>query len=384
MKLTMKALFLPVALGLFSATAFAVSPYGNTSQKGSLLIFPLIDITDGRDTLIRIANDHNRSVTIKCYYQATDPANYRIKYRNDFSFDLTKTQPAHWWASTGRSTGAARTGFIVRPFGILTQAGPAAADGTVQAKSVQRGELKCWAMSDDLQTPILHNHLIGTAAVFDPWSGQAFEYNASSFQALPLDSTPGTPVGQVNIADRYGKLILNGTPGNYDQMSRMVVGNFTPVGKDFEGIGTHWTKIYLTGGKQALGQGNPAVVTKYAFTFYNQDETQYTGEHVCGDSWLEKRLGDFFSASYSALNTDSAYFRIESIADTRICGDDAEAVGILGVQVHGIAKTGLPVDGGTAPVSEDIFVHATPLHGRGSISGEIGFDIDADPNEVKR
>ncbi len=379
-----KLLCLAAVLGLVSASAFAVSPYGNTSQKGSLLIFPLIDVTDGRDTLIRITNDFTRAVTLKCYYQATDSSDYRVKYRNDFTFDLTRTQPAHWWARTGRSAGYARSGFTLRPFANLTYAGPAGIDGTVSVKKIERGELKCWAMSEDLQTPISHNHLTGTATVFDFQTGQAFEYNSSSFQALPLDGAPGTPVGTVNAAERSAKLGLNGLPGNYDFVPRMTIGNFTPVGKDFDGIGTHWVKLYLSGGRQDLAQGAPAVVTKYAFTFFNQDESQYTGEHVCGDSWIDIWLGDFYSATYSALKTDSAFYRVESIADKIICGDDAEAVGMVGVQVQGVTKLGLPVEGSTTPESEDVLVRAVPTHGRGSIAGEIAFDLDADPAEVKR
>jgi hypothetical protein len=163
----------------------------------------------------------------------------------------------------------------------------------------------------------------------------------------------------------------------------MAIGNFTPVGNVLDGIGTHWTKLYLSGGRQDLRQGRGAVVTKYAFTFWNQDESQYSGEHVCGDSWIDKWLGDFYSATDSALKTDSAYYRVESIGDKYVCGDDAEAVGMLGVQVHGVARLGPPVEGSTTPVSEDILVHGAPIQGRGSIAGEISFDLDADPSEVK-
>ncbi len=138
MNLNKKALGVAVAVALLSTSAFAVSPYGNTNQKGSLLVFPLIDISDGKDTLIRITNDYSSDVDIKCYYQSTDRGNYKVKYRADLSFNLTKFQPGHWWASTGRSSGYADKGFNVRRFGDMPSNGAADKDGYV-ARRLSRG-----------------------------------------------------------------------------------------------------------------------------------------------------------------------------------------------------------------------------------------------------
>jgi hypothetical protein len=81
---------------LCSAPAFAAQNVANTSQKGSLLIFPLINIDqeDGADTLIEISNDQNRTVHVECEYinQAKD--------RVDFDFDLTKKATASWDVAT--------------------------------------------------------------------------------------------------------------------------------------------------------------------------------------------------------------------------------------------------------------------------------------------
>jgi hypothetical protein len=375
MNLNKRALGVAAAVAVMSGSAFAVSPYGNTNQKGSLLIFPLIDITGTRDTLIRITNDYSRSVSLKCFYQTTDPSNYRKKYRNDFTFDLTKTQPGHWWARSGSSTGDTNLPQRVRAFSPLTAAGPAGADGTVGYIKANRGELKCWAVDEERGTQVSHNHLVGSATVLDDESGQAFEYNAFSFQALPINGIPGTPVSTP------GRLVLNGTVGNYDQVPKAALGNFTPVSGAFNGTNAgsialgNWAYVFLAGGKQDLRQGGPAVVTKYTFTFWNQDESGYTGEHVCADSWLERSLGDFHSATYSLLRTDSAYYRIESVGDKRICGDDAEAVGMMGVQVQGVTRFDPVAEGGSAQVyGRDVFVRGAPLHGRGSTSGLITYD----------
>ncbi len=40
--------------------ASAAQNVGNASQKGSVLIFPKIDVTQGRDTIIQISNDFSR------------------------------------------------------------------------------------------------------------------------------------------------------------------------------------------------------------------------------------------------------------------------------------------------------------------------------------
>ena len=396
MNLNKKALGVAVAVALLSTSAFAVSPYGNTNQKSSLLIFPLIDISKGRDTLIRITNDFSSSVSVKCYYQATDDAKIRIKYRADFSFQLTKTHPAHWWASTGQSTGNATIGAInVREFGNMPSNGAAGDNGEVPVGKPEIGEMKCWAVNNGISAPINFNHLIGSATVFDREEGTATEYNAWGFQALPLNDTVRTQVGTVTDTDNGTEvqMKLNGALKQYDKVPNSNLGQFTPVGKRTKDKNNpfaadkddaeDWTILYLASGTQDFRQGGPAIITKYAFTFYNQDETGYTGEHVCADSWLEKYLKDFWSASYDALGTDSAYYRVESNADKGICGKDAVKVGMVGVQVHGtFGKSGRDV-AELKDKQRDLFVRAVPTHGKGATDGAIFWDSGADDNEVK-
>ncbi|MBK7590765.1 MAG: hypothetical protein IPI27_05370 [Betaproteobacteria bacterium] len=42
---------------MLGTSAFAMTPMGNVSNKGSLLIYPRIDVEDGNDTLITLTND---------------------------------------------------------------------------------------------------------------------------------------------------------------------------------------------------------------------------------------------------------------------------------------------------------------------------------------
>src|SRR2546430_995895 len=107
-----------VAVGMLSTSAFALTVFGNNSQKGSLLIFPRVQVTPadfvegpaaadgpaaGVDTLITLTNDSALAVRLKCYYATSDrvptpnsdPASAlrRLKHFEDFTIDLTHNQP---------------------------------------------------------------------------------------------------------------------------------------------------------------------------------------------------------------------------------------------------------------------------------------------------
>jgi hypothetical protein len=395
MNLNKNALGVAVAVALLSTSAFAVSPYGNTNQKSSLLIFPLIDISRGKDTLIRITNDHGAYVAIKCYYQATDGKDITIQYRADLSFTLTNTHPAHWWASTGLSTGNAIIGAInTRQFGNMPSNLPAGPDGKVPRGDPEVGEMKCWAVNDAIDEPINFNHLIGSATVFDHDQGTAAEYNAWGFQARPINAKPGNPVGTVDDTGSVRKItmLLNGASLQYDNVPKSNLGQFTPVGprkdKDHysaadKGEAHDWTILYLAAGTQDFRQGAAAIITKYAFTFYNQDESRVGGDHVCAASWLEQDLAKLNGATYDLLGTDSAYYRVESYGDKAVCGSAAQVVGMVGVQVHGTfgkADRDLAIQDARP---HNIFVRAAPTHGKGSAAGAIHWDTSSGGSDTK-
>jgi hypothetical protein len=107
-----------VAVGMLSPSAFALTASGNNSQKGSLLIFPRIEIGDGVDTLITITNDSSLPVLVKCFYATSDPmptpytgtarGARPLKHLEDFSIGVTHNQPIAWWASTGKAYSASK------------------------------------------------------------------------------------------------------------------------------------------------------------------------------------------------------------------------------------------------------------------------------------
>src|SRR5713101_556467 len=97
------------AIGMLSTSAFALTVFGNNSQKGSLLIYPRIQATYTptgavvTDTLITLTNDSSLPVLVKCYYATSDPiptpntstvAQLRSKkHFEDFTINLTHNQP---------------------------------------------------------------------------------------------------------------------------------------------------------------------------------------------------------------------------------------------------------------------------------------------------
>src|SRR2546430_6397198 len=82
---------------LFSGPALAAKNVANTTQKGSLLIYPAINVdpVDGTDTLIEISNDESLPVQIECYYINEQ------KDRVNFDFFLTPKQTVSWDVGTG-------------------------------------------------------------------------------------------------------------------------------------------------------------------------------------------------------------------------------------------------------------------------------------------
>ena len=130
-----------------------------TTQKGSLLVFPDIDVRGGQGfapagkaagpevtTIVRIQNDATSGVWVKCHYMDGQ------KRRNDFAFLVTRGQPIWFDAATGAGTVGAN------PF----------------PSGFGAGMLACFATMSDESTQIRWNHLSGTATVVNYTQGTAY------------------------------------------------------------------------------------------------------------------------------------------------------------------------------------------------------------------
>jgi hypothetical protein len=350
-------LFAAIALAAVATSASAVTEIGNPGQKGSLLIYPRVDIATG-DTLVTMVNDYAAGVIrVKCYYQASDPvttpytgtlAGLRpLKHKRDFEIELTHNQPISWLASSGRGI----DGALVAP-GLLLPF----PDGAQR----NAAELKCWAVTPDGSTERVHNHLFGTASVMNFTTGQAYEYTAYAFQA------------RGNQSDALGSPgVLNLDNSEYDSCPAIVVGDFIPVGAPSP-FGSA-TQVTLASCTQDLRQAYTPTITKLTYTFWNADEVPMTGAHQCADSWYETTFpqtgpANLNNAGFAALGTFSAYFRIVPTADSQWCANSTTP-GFVGIKAES-ADNGL-------------FLRGTNLTGRASRAGVIQYDTSI-PDSFKQ
>jgi hypothetical protein len=317
-KATFFALAVVLVLGMVTM-ASAAQNVGNTSQKGSLLIFPKIWV-DGRvDTYITIGNDYFEEVWVKCYWVDWD------QNIEDFMFRLTPNQPVIFSAYFGSDL----QGFV-----------------TVPPFMGGRGELKCWAVNAAGDQQISFNHLYGNAVIAQEDAG--IVYNAWSFTArAPLKAVMGTG----------GTLLLTGAAGGYDACPSYLVTNFVPAFAPDPWRQGVVPDLTLVPCKQDLRQDRVPTCTKAKFDVWNENETKFTGAYVCLKCWAEGYLneisppygfgGDKFTMF--TLKTFAARFRVQS-ANNAACKASIPACasipGVLtpfvGLMLYVDWETGLP------------------------------------------
>jgi hypothetical protein len=363
MKRSWKVAAAGVALTAAVATsgAFAANDVADTSQKGSLLMYARIDVRQGFDTIVRITNDNNKAVDVKCYYM-----NER-KGKRDFGFTLTKKQPAWWSVVTGDGT------FSIPNFPNNEAPGLPAYGATW---STQVGELICWAVSKTGHNQISFNHLFGSATVYDfrdTANIRAFEYNSWNFRAhTAVGTTVGTEPGRIN---------LNGT--EYDFCPGYLVAGFTPRGANVQigppvappatPVTVQSTENFLSviACNQDLRQDYVFHFTKLEFTVWNEDESKFTGAYECADSYHFLPLStvdvspEYFD--FPVLGTSSAFFQVRGVASARcniLPTVISEAAGLVGVLSTSNDETG------------------TTLNAAGTAVGYVRWDADHHPDVV--
>jgi hypothetical protein len=345
MKRSWKVAAAGAALTAAIAATGASAQVANTSQKGSLLMYARIDVRSGYDTIVRITNDNNKSVDVKCYYM-----NER-KGRRDFGFTLTKKQPAWWSVANGEGT------FNIPNFPnnsepLLPTYGA--------AWRTDVGELICWAVSKSGHNQINFNHLFGSATVYNYSSGEAFEYNSWNFKART--GTAGQAVGTA------GTINLNGT--DYDYCPGYLIAGFTPaggavpVGPTVATNDDNWLSVIAC--NQDLKQDYKFHFTKLEFTVWNEEESKFTGAYECSDGYHFFALTttdvspEYFT--YDVLGTGSAFFQVRGVASARCAG--SENAGLVGV----LSSYGDEV--------------GTTLNAAGTAVGYVLWDADHHPEEV--
>jgi hypothetical protein len=352
-----------LSAALFTSPAFAAQNVANTSQKGSLLKFPLIDIrsADGATTVIHISNDQNATVNVNCIY-----VNER-KDRTDFHFFISHKGTVSWDVLSGKGEGD--TGPLSFPF---------FPSGGTFPGDPGKGELTCFAVDVAGANQIAWNHLTGTATVInftDPDAGQrrqAFKYNAWAFIARS-GGVEGAPVGTPgNI------LLTGGGNGTYDACPLYLIANFSPGGATFStgrgNVNYLDNNLAVASCNQDLRQDFLLRLTKLQFAIWNSKQTKFTGTYICSDSVLEFGLdpapvNDAPAAlvhpenfSFGVLGTTDARFVVAGVAST-VCPGSV-ATGLVGVLTTSLAI-------GTTAESAEL---GATLHGAGVESGFVLWD----------
>lgn len=282
------------------AWVWAAQNVANTSQKGSLLIFPKVEVSDYSDTIIEINNDYWKPVDVKCYWVD------QYQHIEDFMFVITANQPVWFSARTGQ--------------------------GTINAPPFigKLGELKCWAVDRAGENSISFNHLYGEATIFHYDTKQSLGYNSWNFIARGVGL--GHPVG------KGGEILLTGADGGYDACPQYLVTDFVSTGSPFAldgktvyGVDTDLTVVPC---KQDLRQDRIPTYTKLKYDIWNEDEVKYTGAYQCIKCWFEGYLhhsqngGEKFT--YEGLHTSKGRLRITGVAST-VCVPPAKPSPLLGI-----------------------------------------------------
>ena len=374
-----------LALAFFAGMTGLVSAaqnVGNTSQKGSLLIFPKIDVSENRDTIIMISNDNSKSVNIQCYWM-DDYQNWE-----DFAFFMTKKQPVWFSARTGKGN------ITVPPFESF------AANGV--------GELKCWAVDANQENQISWNHLFGTAKVINfggakdralqldskSWSdGWAYEYSSWNFTARA--------VAAGDVVGTGGELLLTGLDGDYDGCPKYLLFNIAAVEAEWDYEDEEWgdegwfsfenknTDLTIALCQQDLRQDRVPNYTKLKLTAWNGYEVKYTGAYVCVKCWYESFLDDLGAGAHGAYNgnekfvieslqTHFAMLRVQGVKST-VCPGSV-AMGLVGLSAEFNKVKYYPDRYDRSFWGSTLVVSGTTANGAGiSVPGFIKWDTEEGP-----
>jgi hypothetical protein len=279
--------------------ASAAPNVGNATQKGSVLIFPKIDISEDpyTDTIVSISNDYYQDLHVKCYWVNKD------QQTQDFLMKVTQNHPVWFSARTGLNN------FDAIPIEVPPFDGPV-------------GELKCWAVDAAGANQINWNHLYGTAKVIDFYNGTAYEYNSYNFAAR--SGTLGNPVGT------GGNILLDGV--QFDACPTYLLFNFNSVGSGWGFFKD--TDLTLVPCKQDLRQDRRPTFTKAKFEIWNENETKYTGAYKCIKCWFEDYLSKISAKfTYRHLHTTQGRFRVQGVAST-VCSPVAAASPLVGLSAE--------------------------------------------------
>jgi hypothetical protein len=361
MLLTLVVVFLIVSA---ASHGFAqINGAADTSKEGSLLIWPKVQTTDGKETYIIISNNSPNEVCVKCFWEVKDarPDPTSQCLFSDFAMQLSPYTPLFFRASDGSG---------------LDNRSVAGGMG-----NSEEGALKCWAVSPSGHEQISWNHLSGLAIIVDSDNtapgvsappSSAWEYSAWRFATNVIDSSG-------NFADGFWVGLVTGVSSDTSNQMNLkaspttVVSTASCPGPDYSAAGcslpnaaydacpkymsfdflTEPSTPQLTNGyafnnlalvpcKTDLTDVTLNLKTKLLYTIWNENNVQYTGTSSCANCAYQIDLGDLATLrdvrnfQYKYLHTPAGRFRVDGTAGTS-CGADCQSTPLLGVMSSNLA-----------------------------------------------
>lgn len=389
--------------------AAAQLPRVSSTQKGSLLVFPDVEIKwdDAgnvlQDTIIDLSNDFAGHVFVQLYFVNGDApleetfVGFPIMRMDeaepgwnwaDCRLMLTSNQPIFWSALTGEPRGCQPFGVLDPPalFGKPGRPDPET-DGTTR---VLRGFLLAWAVRQNPATgdweEIRWNHLKGDAVVVNYAEGTAFEYNAFAFQAhaashgqfLPSPGILNLDGSEYDIA--FDNLVLDFYASGSSAFSSGIEGdpNSTTVFVD--------TDLTLLPMWVDLRQENDGpTTTKVEAEIWNEFETKFSGTRRCITCWDQALVSNYVRSVAipnhflrSNLRTDKGKARLDGVASSECDGinepffdNDSVDAPLLGLATKVLSFNGSKMD-----------TTGLNVTGMGAQSTLILYDIAAQADEL--
>lgn len=303
----------------------------STSRKGSLLIFPKVEVrwdASGnlvQDTFIELSNNYPEDVNVLLYLVVGDVDNVWGSSR----IQLTSNEPAYWSMLTGAPKGVISFSNFI-PFRSPDD------DPLNPGGFRLRGYLLAWAVNNvGAGQEIRWNHLSGKATLVNTGTKTSWEYRPYSFRALDQG-------GSVHQGDQTGTpLVLNLDGEEYDECFDMLLLDFFATDSDalsgsmgqdvIVRTDTDLTLLPVDIDLRTSGNTGPTT-TKATFQIWNMNEWMFSGTHRCVTGWDQSFLSDYDDPNHFLLENiqaDKGKARIDGNA-SMICpeSEDAPLVGV--------------------------------------------------------
>ena len=303
-----------LAAALLAGQVCGASAQINTVKsgaRGSILVFPLIDVDPLVDTFIEISNDQTVGldgttfgVSVKCEYVN------EFKGRDSFTFVLTVGGSISWDVKTGAVDHGDGSGAPNSfPTGVSFTG-----NGLFPTQHTTRGELICIAMDATFTEAIAYNRLYGRATVMnnpipDPPQTEpksAFRYNSFNFRAWNFDAlaTDYTVMGGALGSFTPVNLLLTGAVTGlvYDACPNVDSTPFQPAGAAVPGGNLKTVQNFVAGVgcNQDLTDPFDGIIhtTQLNFIVEDSGENSYDGSTTCVDSVFSFALGPVGSVPF--------------------------------------------------------------------------------------